>query len=82
MATTKPARVDLAKLRTLAHRLITVTVDTDLNDQLADLTIAEGRALDAMAFECVGCELWYAAHERKVVKEKWLCRECAREAGA
>jgi hypothetical protein len=71
--------IDLAKLSNLAHKLIGVTFDTELNDELAALTIEEGRALDAMAFECVGCEMWFAAHERKTVKDKWYCGDCAKD---
>lgn len=77
-----PTRADLGKLHRLAQKLIGLTVvDAETNDELAALTIEEGRALDAMAFECVGCELWFAAHERKVVgkAERWLCQECARK---
>ena len=75
-----PKRVDLPKVRDLGHKLIGLTVvDAETNDELAALTIEEGRALDAIAFECNECELWFAAHERKVVgkAERWLCRECA-----
>jgi len=82
MGALKPKPIDLAKLSNLAHRLIGLTVvDAETNDELAALTAEEGRALDAMAFECVGCELWFAAHERKVVGkgEKWMCRECAKD---
>lgn len=77
----RTTEIDLAKLSALAHKLIGLTVvDAETNDELAALTIEEGRTLDAMAFECVGCELWFAAHERKVVgkAEKWMCRECAK----
>lgn len=71
--------LDLAKLSRLADRLVCETlINADLNDELAALTIAEGRALDALAFECVECELWYKANERKVVHDRWLCRECAK----
>lgn len=75
-----PKKIDLSKVRDLGHKLIGLTVvDADTGDELAALTIEEGKALDAIAFECVGCELWFAAHERNVVNEKWVCRDCVRD---
>ena len=71
---------DIAKVKRLADRLIgTPNLGTTLSDQIDALSLAESKVLDALAFKCEQCEWWFAARERKIVKDKGLCEECARE---
>jgi hypothetical protein len=71
-------KYDLAKVSRLADKLIGAgIIGADLNDELSDLNIEEAKRLDVFAFECVGCELWFAATERCEVDDKWYCPQCA-----
>jgi hypothetical protein len=73
-------RPDLAKVARLADRIIgSPMVGSTLVDSLDELSAAEGRALDALAFECVGCNWWFAAHERNEIHDEWYCAQCAKE---
>lgn len=67
-----------AKVQALAAKLIGTTGE-GLTDDLADLTTDECASLDVIAFECVGCNWWFAAHERVVVNDEWYCDGCAEE---
>lgn len=69
---------DIAKAAAIAHKLIGPVGSIKLTDAINDLTLDETRALDAIAFECVGCGWWFAVHERHEVKDVWLCAECAK----
>lgn len=70
---------NLAKVASLARKLIGTTGDTEVLDEVNDLSREESRALDALAFKCVKCDWWFAAHERKTVNDEWMCDGCADE---
>jgi formylmethanofuran dehydrogenase subunit E len=71
---------DIAKVKKLADKLIGTAGDTEIEDQVNELSPDELRVLDALAFRCVRCEWWFAAHERVVVNDEWMCDACADDA--
>jgi hypothetical protein len=73
--------VNIAKVKRLADRIIgTCVVGSTLVDQVDNLSREEGKVLDVFAFKCVGCEWWFAAHERETVNDEWMCYGCAEDA--
>ena len=66
--------------RKLANKLIGTTGTTDVLDAVNDLSRDELRVLDVLAFKCVRCEWWFAAHERVTVNDEWMCDACADDA--
>ncbi len=75
----KPTR-DIAKVKRLADKIIgTCMVGSTLVDAVHNLSREELKVLDALAFECVGCNWWFAACEREEVNDEWFCCGCAED---
>jgi len=69
---------DYSKALNLAERLVSSGEPNLLWDEISDLSRAEAKALDHIAFKCAVCSLWFRQADNATPgAAQWQCRECA-----
>lgn len=67
---------DLRKARALADELMASSEPNKYWEQLDELTSAECKALDSIAFECTTCNHWFPVTEQYEREGQLVCRDC------
>jgi hypothetical protein len=66
-----------SKIRTLADKLMATCQPNEYWEEVDELSKDECVTLDAIVFECQGCNHWFSASERhEGSNAQWYCKDC------